>query len=197
MANTAYVNVGKPDTAVSGGVSSAPLGTAIPVDATTALDPEFTNYGFISEDGLTETNEKSSDKIKAWGGRIVKNLQTDSSASFSFSFIESSNADVLKAICGEDNVTVSGSSITAKFDLEQLPSRVWNFDVRDGDKRVRVSVPNGQITELGDVTYGDEDVIAYEVTVDALWSDDLQAYYVKMLDNGTVSPEDPEGPENP
>lgn len=190
MANTAYVNVGKPDTAVSGGVSSAPLGTAIPVDATTALDPEFTNYGFISEDGLTETNEKSSDKIKAWGGRIVKNLQTDSSASFSFSFIESSNADVLKAICGENNVTVTpadethGAQITAKFDLEQLPSRVWNFDVKDGKNKVRVSVPNGQITELGDVTYGDEDVIAYEVTVDALWDDTLKAYYVKYLDNG-------------
>ena len=29
MANTAYVNVGKPDTGVSGGVSSAPLGTQI------------------------------------------------------------------------------------------------------------------------------------------------------------------------
>jgi len=184
MANTANVNVGKPDTGVSGGVSSAPLGTTLPTDATTALDAAFTNYGFISEDGLTETNEKSSDKIKAWGGRIVKNLQTDSSASFAFSFIESSNADVLKAICGEDNVTVDGTNITAKFDLEQLPSRVWNFDVRDGDNRVRVSVPNGQITELGDVTYGDEDVIAYEVTVDALWSDDLQAYYVKYLSRG-------------
>lgn len=185
MANTAYVNVGKPDTGVSGGVCSAPIGTDLPENALDTLDPAFVNYGFISEDGLTETNEKSSDKIKAWGGRIVKNLQTDSSASFSFSFIESSNADVLKAICGEDNVTVSGSSITAKFDLEQLPSRVWNFDVRDGDKRVRVSVPNGQITELGDVTYGDEDVIAYEVTVDALWDDTLKAYYVKYLDNGT------------
>ena len=184
MAYTAYVNVGKPDTGVSGGVSSAPLGTTLPADATTALDAEFTNYGFISEDGLTETNEKSSDKIKAWGGRIVKNLQTDSSASFALWFIECSNGDVLKAICGEDNVPVDGTIITAKFDLEQLPSRVWNFDVRDGDNRVRVSVPNGQITELGDVTYGDEDVIAYEVTVDALWSDDLQAYYVKYLSRG-------------
>lgn len=193
MASTQNVLVGKPDTAVSGGVSSAPIGTAIPTDATTALDAAFSNYGFISEDGLTETNEKSSDKIKAWGGRIVKNLQTDSSASFSFSFIESANADVLKAICGEDNVTVTpadsthGTQITAKFDLEQLPSRVWNFDVKDGDNKVRVSVPNGQITELGDVTYGDEDVIAYEVTVDALWDDTLKAYYVKYLDNGQVA----------
>ena len=190
MANTAYVNVGKPDTGVSGGVCSAPLGTELPENALDVLAADFVNYGFISEDGLTETNEKSSDKIKAWGGRIVKNLQTDSSASFSFSFIESSNADVLRAICGEDNVTVSGSSITAKFDLEQLPARVWNFDVRDGDKRVRVSVPNGQITELGDVTYGDEDVIAYEVTVDALWDDDLKAYFVKYLDNGTSEDDD-------
>lgn len=190
MANTAYVNVGKPDTGVSGGVCSAPLGTELPENALDVLDEAFVNYGFISEDGLTETNEKSSDKIKAWGGRIVKNLQTDSSASFSFSFIESSNADVLRAICGEDNVTVSGSSITAKFALEQLPARVWNFDVRDGDKRVRVSVPNGQITELGDVTYGDEDVIAYEVTVDALWDDDLKAYFVKYLDNGTGEDDD-------
>src|SRR5699024_1995185 len=111
MANTAYVNVGKTDNSVSGGVSSAPLRTTLHADATTALDAAFTNYAFISEDGLTETNEKSSDKIKAWGGRIVKNLQTDSSASFSFSFIESSNADVLKAICGEDNVTVDGTNI--------------------------------------------------------------------------------------
>src|SRR5699024_5816950 len=102
-----------------------------------------------------------------------------------FSFIESSNADVLKAICGEDNVTVAGSLITAKFDLEQLPSRVWNFDVRDGDKKVRVSVPNGQITELGDMTYGDEDVIAYEVTIDAFLDDDLKAYYGTYLDNGS------------
>ena len=161
MASTQNVLVGKPDTAVSGGVSSAPIGTAIPTDATTALDPAFANYGFISEDGLTEANEKDSDKIKAWGGWIVKNLQTDSSASFSFSFIESANADVLKAICGEDNVTVTpadtthGQQITAKFDLAQLPPRVWNFDVKDGDNKVRVSVPNGQITELGDVTYGD------------------------------------------
>src|SRR5699024_327966 len=184
MANTAYVNVGKPDTGVSGGVSPAPLGTTLPTDATTALDAALTTYGSISEDGLTETTETASDKSKAGGGRIGENLQTDSSASLAFSFIESSNADVLKAICGEDNVTVDGTNITAKFDLEQLPSRVWNFDVRDGDNRVRVSVPNGQITELGDVTYGDEDVIAYEVTVDALWSDDLQAYYVKYLSRG-------------
>lgn len=193
MASTQNVLVGKPDTNVSGGVSSAPIGTAIPTDATTVLDEAFANYGFISEDGLTETNEKSSDKIKAWGGRIVKNLQTDSSASFSFTFIESSNADVLKAICGEDNVTVTpadethGEQITAKFDLEQLPSRVWNFDVKDGSKKVRVSVPDGQITELGDVTYVDADVIGYEVTVDALWDDTLAAYFVKYLDNGQTT----------
>src|SRR5699024_3872139 len=128
MANTANVDVGKPDIGVGGGASSAPLAGTVPTEAATALDAGLTNYSFITVAGLTETNEKSSDKIKAWGGRIVKNLQTVSSASFAFSFIESSNADVLKAICGEDNVTVDGTNITAKFDLEQLPSRVWNFD---------------------------------------------------------------------
>lgn len=192
MATVANVLAGKPVTA-GGGVSYAKPGTTLPTDATESLDEDFVNGGFISDDGLTESTEKSSDKVKAWGGTTVKNLQTDSEASFSFTFIESVNADVLKAIVGEDNVTTDdataehGKQITAKYDLEQLPVMIWNFDVKDGPARVRVSVPQGQITEIGDVTYTDDEVIGYEVTVDTLWDDDLGAYFVKYMDDGKKS----------
>lgn len=41
------------------------------------------------------------------GGRIVKVLQTEYNHSFKFVLLESLNADVLKAIYGASNVTVT------------------------------------------------------------------------------------------
>jgi hypothetical protein len=66
MANTATnVTVGKPN--VSGAVYRAPIGTTLPTDATTALDPAFVSLGYVSEDGLSNNNELSVEATKAWG----------------------------------------------------------------------------------------------------------------------------------
>ena len=71
--NASNVTVGKPK--VGGSVYRAPLGTPVPTDATTPLDSVFKNLGYISEDGVTNSNSPSVDQIKAWGGDVVKDLQ--------------------------------------------------------------------------------------------------------------------------
>lgn len=174
----------------TGGIWGAPLGTAGPTDAKTALTVAFKSFGYIGEDGLTETTERSTDKIKAWGGDTVKVLQTDYSVTYQFTFIETLNSEVLKAVYGSANVTTTaatpttGTLHTVKVNSEQLPHQSFVFEVKDGDARIRIHVPDGQITEVGDVTYSDSEVIGYQVTVEAFRDSVLGANAVKYLDDG-------------
>jgi len=185
------VIAGKPNAA--GGVWGGPLGSPVPTDATTALNAALKPYGYISEDGLTENIEASTEKIKAWGGDIVKVVQTDYSVSYTFTFIESQNADVLKAVFGADNVVTTAATTTAgtkhavKRTSDILPHQVWVFEVKDGDARVRVVVPDGQATLSGEITYVDGGVISYSVTVEAFRDATTAAQSISYSDDGKFS----------
>ena len=74
----AYVSTGKPK--VGGAIFSAPVGTTLPADATTALNDAFVCMGYASQDGLVNGYSSESSETAAWGGDIVdtsKTKQTD------------------------------------------------------------------------------------------------------------------------
>lgn len=194
MSNTAAnVLAGKP--LASGGVLIGEVGSVAPTDATEAPDAAFVPAGYIGEDGLTETVDRSTEKVKAWGGDTVKILQTDFAVTYTFTFLESLNTDVLKTVYGDANVTVTepdGTTTfntlrTVKINSDVLPHKAFIFEVKDGDARVRIHVPDGQITEVGEVTYSDSEVIAYTVTVEAFRDSTLGANAVKYLDDGKTA----------
>jgi len=169
MANTATnVSTGKPK--VAGGVWVAPLGTTLPTDATTALDPAFTCLGYVSEDGLENSNEMDVSSIKAWGGMIVYRSLNELDDSFSLALIESENVDVLKTVYGADNVTVDSQTGNATVNIiaEDPTEQVWVFELAlRGGKAKRIVVPDGAITSREAITYNDSDPIAYGITVSA------------------------------
>lgn len=172
MPNTiANVVAGKP--LATGGVLIANLGSALPTSVATTLDVAFRGAGFIGDEGVTEATERSTDKIRAWGGSTVKVVQSDFSVTYAFTFIEALNVDVLKAVYGDDNVTTTAATATTgtlaavKINNKTLPHKSFVFEVRDGNAKVRIVVPDGQITEVGEVTYTDDGVVGYAVTVEA------------------------------
>lgn len=162
---SANVAVGKPNLKVSGGILEAPLGSTRPTDSTTALDTAYKSLGYVSEDGVTETSERSTDDVKAWGGVKVRTVQTEYNCSISLTLIESRRAETLKAVFGEENVTISAETATVKRNEKTLPHRQYVIDMKDGDKARRLDIGNGQITEVGDITYVDGEAIAYEITI--------------------------------
>jgi len=153
----------------------APLGTPGPTSATSALNVAFIDLGNIGEDGFTETTDRSVDKKKNFGGRTVKILQTDYTHTFSFVLLESLNADVLKAVYGEDNVTVTpangshGAQVAIKKNSKKLPRQSWVIDTTDSelDAFYRNYIPEGQIITVGDVVVVHTDTIMYEVEMEA------------------------------
>lgn len=163
----ANVSAAKPK--VGGAVYVAPLNSTLPTDATTALDAAFVSLGYISEDGLTNSNTASTEDVKAWGGDVVATLQTEKPDTFKFKLIESYNTDVLKTVYGSSNVTgtlATGITVTANAD-EQTPQE-WAIEmVLSGGINKRVVIPNGKVTEVADIVYSDGEVIGYEVTVKA------------------------------
>ena len=163
--NATNVTVGKPK--VGGAIHWAPLGTTLPTSATESLNAAFVDLGYVSEDGLTNNNSPESDTVKAWGGDTVLSLQTDRPDTFALTLLEAMNSDVLKTIYGSSNVTADGEgNLTIKATAEEMPSGSWVFDmILKGGRAKRIVVPNGTISELGDITYKDDEAVGYNITI--------------------------------
>ena len=168
MAND--VLVGAPLLA-TGGVQAADTTVTLPTDADTALTG-FTALGLIGEDGLSETADRSTEQIRAWGGSLARVVQTEFGLTYSFQFLET-NADVLREIHGVDNVEVDTTttpgveSLSIQINQATLPQRAYVFEMKDGDAKIRIVLPNAQITSVGDISYSHGDAIRYEVEVTA------------------------------
>ena len=167
MSDTKNVSVGKPK--VGGAVFRAPVGTELPTDPETALNEAFKALGYCSEDGLTNANSPESDNVKAWGGDTVLTLQSSKEDTFQYTLIECLNIEVLKAVYGGNNVTGTlETGIVVKANNNEMEESAWVFDmILKGNVLKRIVVPSAKVTEVGDITYADEDAIGYETTITA------------------------------
>ena len=190
MANTA-ANVLAGTPLATGGILIGSLTATAPTTAVSTLTG-FTAAGYIGEDGITEANERSTDRIRAWGGDTVKVVQTEHNVTYQFTFLETLNADVLKAVYGEANVTTTAATASTgtlhevAVNAATLPHKSYVFEVKDGTAKIRIYVPDGQITEVGEITYSDSEVVGYQVTVEA-FADADGSKAIKFLDNGIFS----------
>lgn len=143
----------------SGAIYGADLGSTLPTSASGAPGGDFTELGFITEGGVTESQPESTTKIKAWqGGTVVRVVRTEHELTYKFAMLET-NEDTLAAFYGNyDGGTVEVNAAPA-------PHKSYVIDVLDGDQLIRICIPDGQVTARSDVQYVNGAAAMYEVTV--------------------------------
>ncbi|MFG6145682.1 phage tail tube protein [Streptococcus pyogenes] len=163
--DTKNVTSAKPKT--GGAIYSAPLGAKLPENATDDLDDVFKNLGYVSEDGVTNEDTRSSENIKAWGGDIVGAVQTEKEDTFTYKLIESLNVEVLKEVYGAKNVTGDlDAGIHIKSNSKELEAHVIVVDmIMNGGILKRIVLPNAKVDEVGEIVYVDGGVVGYETTL--------------------------------
>lgn len=171
------VTFSKPGTSAnkSGYIWVAPMGTAVPTDATTELDAAFVGLGYLSEDGLTEpASFEPGDDIVAAGGDTVAQADPTFSKKWTGTCIEALNEDLLKVAYGSANVTVTNATdtkdgvITVKEQAGDLEHHVIVIDemLKGGRKRRNV-MADATFLITGDITHVHTALVNFEFTITA------------------------------
>lgn len=186
------VLVGAPDqSSTTGAVNYADTTTAAPTDAKTALSDEWEKGGYVSEDGLTLSMEYGTTKIRDWSKSAVRTLLDEFTGEAAFAFIQT-DYESLVAVFGSDAVTKvdatsqHGEQITVKMGAHLAPARAYAFNMKDGDARVRVYMPNAQASLDGDLTFVAGEPITWNVKLECNADASGESIYI-FTDDGVVS----------
>jgi len=190
--NAKKVLVGAPDqSATTGAVNYADTTAQAPTDATSALASGYVKCGYVSEDGMTVSTEFGTTKVKDWSRNTVRTLLDEFTGEVTFAFIQT-DYESLCAIFGEDNVskveatTAHGEQITVRMGAHLSPSKAYVFNMKDGDARVRVYLPNAQASLDGDLTFVAGTPITWSVKLECGADADGESIYI-FTDDGVVS----------
>jgi hypothetical protein len=169
MANSAAnVKVG-----TTGAIYVGETSATAPSGATTVLTG-FTDLGYISADGVTETRDRSTNKIRAWqNADLVREVVTEAGATFQAVLLETSAA-TLAAYYGATVDIADGS-------IEINPSatggrKSFVIDLIDGTDAIRTYVPSGEILSVGEQVYVNGEPVGYDVTITAYASTEGYSY---------------------
>lgn len=176
--NAAKVLVGTADQQSTTGAvrSGAPLET-VPstfAAAETALNA-MTASGYVSENGLTLSNGISTSDIKEWNRSTVRKLIESYDGTLAWSLIQQDYESWCQAV-GSDHVTKVNATSGSAGHGEQLhiglgshlgPEQAWGFAMKDGDARIIILVPRGQVTSLDSLTFNATSAISLPCTLSA------------------------------
>ena len=171
--NTAKVYIGTLEqSSTTGALMRGPVITTIPADFTAALAAiaGFDSAGYMSDDGPTLTTELGTNELREHNGALVrKPLQ---------SFDATLNGNVIQAdydgwcmLVGEENVTrvaantSHGEQLHIKLGAHLSEPQAWALRIKDGDYRMIVLIPNGQLTSEIEITFNASDPIGLPIEI--------------------------------
>lgn len=92
-------------------IYTAPFGTAMPADATTALASTWYDYGYLAEDGQSFDEDRTLSQTFDYGGTLVREVVTRRIYTISGNLLQL-NSQVLQTTNGGGSVAVTGGLAT-------------------------------------------------------------------------------------
>lgn len=189
--NAANVLIGSPDQATTGAILSAPLGTTLPTSAVDTLDVAFKDSGYVSADGLQLTPDISTADINEWGGALVRRVIENFNGTLSWTMIET-NKESMSVAFGDSYVTSTaanashGNQLAVALGAHLPEAKSFAFKMKDGDNRILIVAPNAQITEVGEVSFVNNDAIGWQVTLSCYPDSTGESIYIYTDDGQTA-----------
>ncbi len=198
------VMTGGPDQLVSGAIWSGPpmVPYQDPEDFFISTPPEgFTDSGYISEDGLKFSQDRSTKDLVDWGGSIVKKILESFTGTLEYGHLEV-NEFSLRETFGDSNVTewkaaaaAHGRQLKTAVNAKDLPRKARWYRIKEGDAKIVLLAPNCQVTEVGDIEFKNADAVVLPNIV-SCFQDDLGNSLYIVTDDGiyaaTATPGDGE-----
>lgn len=157
--NAKHVYAPAPDqSSVTGAVYVANEGVTAPTDATTTLGASWSDGGYVDENGISLTVNRSTTPIRDWSKGAVRNILTEFGGSISVNFLQVDEFSAQR-VFGADNVTKTAATLSAgelikvSIGAKLPPIEAWCFNMKDGDARIRVFCPRAQITDVAQMDY--------------------------------------------
>ena len=156
-------------TANGPGIWIAPVGTAAPVDADTALPAAWSTLGYLSEDGVSFGQSVDSESITPWQSKApVRTIVTSRELSCEFTMLEFSAQNAALYFDQPAPVETDGEfALTVRSDVPQQMYAIV-IDVKDSVSAVRYHFPRASLSEAGDLEVTASGAMGLPVTLSAL-----------------------------
>jgi hypothetical protein len=137
----------------------------LPTNASGALSADFFEVGAITPDGISESTSQDRTSVFIWqGNTLARQIPGEYSKTFTFAAAET-NLITLGVQFAGSTITQTAEGVSVAEKAPTTDVRSWVLHGIDGTRKQRVVIPNGEVTERGDVVWSAGDITVYEWTV--------------------------------
>ena len=175
----------------TGAVAVAAVGATMPADARAALTTGWESGGYVDENGISVSVTRSTTAIKDWSKANVRNILSEFTGTIAINFLQIDEF-AAQRVFGASNVsktaatTTAGEILKVSIGANLPPVEAWCFSMKDENRRVRVCVPRGQITEVTQMDFKPDAGNVIGGTLTAYDDGTGHSIYV-IYDDGVVS----------
>jgi hypothetical protein len=138
-----------------------------PTDASSALNVGFKEVGALNEDGITETTSQERNNVVIWQrNQIARKLPGTAEKTFKFAAAETRIFNLGLQFPGS-TVATTGEGASVAESAPQTDIRRWVLHGIDGNSKVRLYIPFGEITDRGDTSWSANGVTMFDWTLTA------------------------------